>query len=77
MTAKDETGRVMLLTPSQTWFYPSADSSTIPQAIGEDVAIMLGVGAGGTTTLNLPGYFASGRIYVSLFGLSLELMVRA
>ncbi|MBE7181464.1 MAG: hypothetical protein INR71_09695, partial [Terriglobus roseus] len=65
VTALDETGRVMLLTPAQTWFYPTASSSDVPQAIDQELAIPLGA-VGATLRLNLPGYFASGRIYVSL-----------
>jgi hypothetical protein len=69
ITAKDEAGRVMLLLPDQTWFYPTANSDAIPQTITDNVAISLGA-IGSTMSLNLPGFFQSGRIYVrSLFSL--------
>jgi hypothetical protein len=63
ISAKDNAGRVMFLTPSQAWYYPTASSNSIPQPVdSSQITIKLGP-AGSTTTINLPGYFNSGRIY--------------
>jgi hypothetical protein len=51
----------MLLTPQQTWIYPTSTSSTIPQSITDDIAIPLS--SASTLQLKLPGYFSSGRVY--------------
>ncbi|KIW41493.1 uncharacterized protein PV06_07044 [Exophiala oligosperma] len=62
ITALDTSNRVIILTPSGQWYYPTSSSTTVPQAITEDIAIPLG-NQGQTTSLTLPDYFISGRVY--------------
>ncbi|KIW14461.1 hypothetical protein PV08_07245 [Exophiala spinifera] len=62
ITALDTSNRVIILTPSGQWYYPTSSSTTIPQAITENIAIPLG-NQGQTTSLTLPDFFISGRVY--------------
>ena len=62
VTALDTSGQVVMLTPGGTWYYPTSSSSTVPQSINQNVAIPLG-SPGSTTSITLPGYFTSGRVY--------------
>ncbi|KIW58509.1 hypothetical protein PV05_03020 [Exophiala xenobiotica] len=62
ITALDTSNRVIILTPSGQWYYPTSSSTTVPQAITQDITIPLG-NQGQTTSLTLPGFFISGRVY--------------
>ncbi|KAJ5976430.1 hypothetical protein N7481_010137 [Penicillium waksmanii] len=65
ITGLDFDGNIVCLTPSGSWYTPTGDSSsTTPQEITEDIAIPIGA-YGTTTSLTLPRYFLSGRIWVA------------
>ena len=62
IAAQDPQGRVMFLLANGNWFYPTASDPNVPQAIPQNLAIPLGP-EGSTTSLRLPGFFSSGRIF--------------
>lgn len=64
VTGLDTSGAVVLLASDGTWYYPPATSSGVPVAIDADLAQPLGA-AGSTTTITLPDYVSSGRVYVA------------
>lgn len=57
----DPNNRVVLLQPNGQWFYPSTGSS-VPQPITTNVALPVGP-QGSTTTITLPSFVSSGRIW--------------
>ena len=62
VTGLDASGQLVLLQPDGSWYYPSADGATTPQAITANVAIALKP-EGQTTELTLPSYISSGRVW--------------
>lgn len=62
ITGLDSNGILVMLLPNGSWFYPTSTPSTTPQEITENVAIPLG-DLGTTTTITLPGYLSSGRVW--------------
>lgn len=60
----DPNNRVVMLQPDGTWYYPTSDSSTVPQKIAANIKLTLN-GRGSTTTFTLPSYITSGRVYIS------------
>ena len=62
VTGLDDNGDLVMLQPNGQWYYPTATSSGVPQAINANVAIPLG-GKGSTTDITLPGYISSGRVW--------------
>ncbi|KAK8194142.1 hypothetical protein M8818_007329 [Zalaria obscura] len=62
VTGLDSNGDLVMLQPDGTWYYPTADSSGVPQAVEADIAISLG-GQGSVTNITLPGWISSGRVY--------------
>jgi len=59
--ALDTSNRVIILQPNGQWLYPTATNPSVPQPITDNIAIA--VSAGATTSLTLPDFFISGRIY--------------
>jgi len=63
VTGLDSNGRLVMLRPGGTFFYPKCDASTgVPQNVTANVAIPLG-SRGSTTTVTLPGYISSARVW--------------
>jgi hypothetical protein len=62
VTGLDSNSNVILLQSNGAWFYPPVTSSTTPQPITANVEIPLG-GQGTTTTITLPSYISSGRVW--------------
>lgn len=63
VTGLDKSGQLVFLQSDGTWYYPTADSSqSAPVEIPVNLAIPLG-GQGSTTSISLPDYLSSGRIY--------------
>jgi hypothetical protein len=63
VTGLDSQGRLVMLTPQGTFFYPSGTpGQPIPQAINANVAIPLGP-KGSTTPITIPDYISSARIW--------------
>ncbi|KAK4545662.1 hypothetical protein LTR36_002615 [Oleoguttula mirabilis] len=63
VTGLDPEGQLVFLQADGTWFYPTADTSqSAPVEISANLAIALG-GQGSTTSISLPDYISSGRIY--------------
>ena len=65
VTGRDSDGYIVLLTPDGTWYTPpEASGGTIPQQITEDISIPIGT-YGTTTSIILPSYVSSGRVWVA------------
>ncbi|KAK5173553.1 uncharacterized protein LTR77_002234 [Saxophila tyrrhenica] len=62
VTGLDSTGQVVMLTTSGTYFYPTASGSGAPEEINADVALPMS-GPGETTTIRLPDYLSSARVW--------------
>ena len=62
VTGLDDNNQLVMLQPDGTWYYPTADTSGVPQPITGNVAIPLG-GQGSTTQITLPSYISSGRVW--------------
>lgn len=67
LTGLDSNGALVFLQPDGTFFYPMANSDpTLPPAeITADIAIPLGA-QGQNSTITLPDYVSSGRIYFAI-----------
>ncbi|OKL64462.1 hypothetical protein UA08_00998 [Talaromyces atroroseus] len=55
---------VAILQADGSWYYPPGTTSGVPITITEDVSIPIGA-EGTTTTLTIPSYLSSGRVYVA------------
>ncbi|KAI1169780.1 glycoside hydrolase family 64 protein [Nemania sp. FL0916] len=64
VTGSDKNGAACMVGADGNFFYPDAGGSATPVAINGDVRIPLG-GMGSTTTINIPDYLISSRIWVS------------
>ncbi|KAJ2894862.1 putative glucan endo- -beta-glucosidase protein [Zalerion maritima] len=64
VSGKDVNGAVVLLGTDGEWYYPDAGGSEVPVEITADLAIALN-GEGETTTITLPDYLSSGRVWVA------------
>jgi hypothetical protein len=64
ITGEDTSGDIVFVLSNGQFYYPPSTTSTTPVEITEDVAIPLG-GQGSTTSLTLPNYLSSGRIWVA------------
>jgi hypothetical protein len=64
ITGQDTSGDVVFVLSDGQFFFPPSTTSTTPVQITEDVAIPLG-GAGTTTSLTLPDFLSSGRVWVA------------
>lgn len=65
VTGLDSNGEIVLLTPGGNWYTPSINSRvTIPEKITEDIAIPIGP-YGTTTSITLPAYVSSGRVWIA------------
>jgi hypothetical protein len=64
VTGQDSSGNVVLLASDGTWYYPPGTTSGVPVAIDADLAQPLGA-EGSTTTITLPDYIVSGRVYIA------------
>nr|POE65154.1 glucan endo-1,3-beta-glucosidase [Quercus suber] len=63
VTGMDSNGALVILQPDGTFFYPTADASqSAPVEITQNIAIPLNA-QGQDTTISLPGYISSGRIW--------------
>jgi hypothetical protein len=63
VTGLDSQGRLVMLTPQGTFFYPSCNpGEQIPQSVNANVAIPLGP-RGSTTSITIPSYISSARIW--------------
>ena len=63
VTGLDASNRLVMLQQDGTFYYPSANGNTgIPQPITANCAIPLGA-KGSTTTITIPGYISSARIW--------------
>ncbi|KAJ5387451.1 hypothetical protein N7509_009992 [Penicillium cosmopolitanum] len=77
ITGLDSDGNIVCLTPSGSWYTPTGDSSsTTLQEITEDIAIPIGA-YGSTTSLTLPSYISSGRIWVAAGDLTFWTVISA
>jgi hypothetical protein len=61
----DVNGRVVFLSPSNTWVYPSAGGSSTPVPITDNIALPL-PGQGGTLNVVLPDWVTSGRVWFAV-----------
>ncbi|KAH8647230.1 hypothetical protein BX600DRAFT_420334 [Xylariales sp. PMI_506] len=61
----DSNGAVIMLSSSGSWYYPTNSGSTTPVLITADIAIPMNA-YGETTTITLPSYVSSGRIWVAV-----------
>ncbi|OBT70343.1 hypothetical protein VE03_00327 [Pseudogymnoascus sp. 23342-1-I1] len=64
VTGQDTTGAIVFVLPDGKFYYPPSTTSTTPELITQNVAVPLG-GKGSATSLSLPDYVSSGRIWVS------------
>ncbi|KAJ5194949.1 uncharacterized protein N7498_008387 [Penicillium cinerascens] len=65
VTGLDSNGEIVLLTPGGNWYTPPINSGArIPKEITEDIAIPIGP-YGTTTSITLPAYVSSGRVWVA------------
>ena len=64
ITGQDTNGNIVFVLADGAFYYPPSTSSVVPVEITEDVAIALG-GQGSSTSLTLPDYVSSGRIWVA------------
>jgi hypothetical protein len=62
VTGLDSSGQVVMLTTSGSYYYLSSPDTDKPQKITADVALPLN-GPGQTTTLTLPDYISSARVW--------------
>lgn len=63
VTGLDVNDNLVMLQPDGSFYYPTCDSSdSTPQSVTGDVSIPLGA-QGSTTTINMPGYISSARIW--------------
>lgn len=63
VTGLDGSGRLVMLQPDGTFYYPTCDSSaTSPQIINGNIAIALGA-RGSTLDITIPGYISSARVW--------------
>ena len=62
VTGLDSNGRLVMLQPDGSWYYPTTSTASTPQLINANVAMPLG-GLGSTTRITLPGYVSAGRVY--------------
>ena len=70
ITGLSPAGSLVFVQSNGQFTYPTCDASTgTPQPITSDIAITLG-GQGSTTTVTLPDYISSGRVYFAVNGLS-------
>ena len=61
VTGLDNDGKVILLTPDGSFYYPAGSQAT-PQLITADIAIPV---TGSSTSVTIPAYMSSGRIWLS------------
>ncbi|KAI1193771.1 hypothetical protein F5X97DRAFT_28542 [Nemania serpens] len=64
ITGTDSSGVACLVGPDGNFFYPDASGSAIPVPITADIKIPLG-GMGSTTTITIPDFLISSRIWIS------------
>ncbi|KAI1127005.1 hypothetical protein F5Y10DRAFT_243685 [Nemania abortiva] len=64
ITGTDSNGVACMVGPDGNFFYPNAGGSAIPVAIAGDFKIPLG-GMGSTTTITIPDFLISSRIWVA------------
>jgi hypothetical protein len=64
ITGEDTNGDIVFVTANGQFYYPPSTTSTTPVAITADVAVPLG-GQGTTSSLTLPDYLSSGRVWVA------------
>ena len=64
VTGEDTNGDVVFVTSNGQFYYPPSTTSTTPVPITDDVSIPLG-GQGTTSSVTLPDYLSSGRIWVA------------
>jgi hypothetical protein len=63
VSGQDSAGKVVLLKPDGSWYYPDSAGSAVPVAIdGNLVKIPLGA-KGSVTNIQLPGFISSGRVW--------------
>ena len=59
--------------PDGTFYYPPSTTSSSPVSFNQDVSISLG-NQGSTTSVTMPGYLSSGRIYAAAGDLDFEVV---
>ena len=62
ITGLDNNGQLVMVKPDGSFFYPSANGATTPQAVTTNIAIPLG-GYHSTKTITIPSYISAGRIW--------------
>ncbi|KAL9081089.1 MAG: hypothetical protein Q9157_000294 [Trypethelium eluteriae] len=67
VTGLDSNDQLVVLQTDGTWLYPNANGASVPQPITGNIALPLG-GQGSTTTITLPDYISSGRIWFAANG---------
>lgn len=63
-TGMDVNGKAVMLQPDGTFYYPNANGAQVPAPVTANIAIPLG-GQGSTTTIKLPDYLRSARVWFS------------
>lgn len=69
ITGEDTSGDVVFVTSGGQFYYPPATTSSTPVQVTGDISIALG-GQGSSTSVTLPDYLSSGRVWVSAGDLS-------
>lgn len=64
VTGEDTSGNVVFVTSAGQFYYPPSTTSTTPVPITGDISIPLG-GRGSTSSVTLPNYLSSGRIWIA------------
>lgn len=61
----DSSGAVVFVQQDGSFYYPSSTSSAVPVPIDASIGIPVG-GQGSTTTITIPDYISSGRVYLAV-----------
>lgn len=62
---QDTTGAIVFVLADGSFYYPPGTSSGVPVPISQNLAIPLG-GQGTTTSITIPNYLISGRVYMAV-----------
>lgn len=65
VTGLDTSGNVVFLQADGSFYYPSGTTSSVPVQITADIGIPIS-GEGTTTTITIPDYISSGRVYLAV-----------
>jgi hypothetical protein len=64
VTGYDSNNAIVMLQPNGQWYYPPSTTSSAPVQVTGNINIPLG-SKGSTTTVTLPDYISSGRVWVA------------